>query len=283
MFSMVLKFGLPALLFTITPEDSMNLRIKIMATNKQHIPIDTGNNDNVLLVFVIDCAEIRHAFPGLCAIDFENIIAITIEELIGWKPNGKKSNKGLFGDVIAYAMACEEQGRKTLHSHFLLWIKDWTNLLDGLGDITKREECSNILKQYTKSIMSTRMHEYISDKFECKTCNLKYDKCSDQCLRELRTAAGKTEFGNKAIMKCGNCGIAQSSVQTTMARLDMILGIGPKPELSPLLYDEMWSKSQQKSKYQVCMEIELLNSYKNEMIHDKKLFISQLIITIYAL
>ena len=33
MFSMVLKFGLPTLLFTITPEHSINLRIKIVATN----------------------------------------------------------------------------------------------------------------------------------------------------------------------------------------------------------------------------------------------------------
>ena len=78
------------------------------------------------------------------------------------------NKKGLFGNVVAWTMACEEQGRKTLHSHFLLWIENWSNLLDGLGNIDSREDFAQILKGYTEAIMSTRMHESLPVEFICR-------------------------------------------------------------------------------------------------------------------
>jgi hypothetical protein len=93
MLAMVMKWGLPSIMFTVTPEDKVNLRIKIMATGKaglDDIP-SSSDNDNVLSEFLIDCTDIRHEFPGLCAVDFQNIIEITISHLIGWNPNGKET------------------------------------------------------------------------------------------------------------------------------------------------------------------------------------------------
>ena len=160
MLAMVMKWGLPSILFTVTPKDKVNLCIKIMATGTaglDDIP-SSSDDDNILSDFLIDCSSIRHEFPGLCAVDFQNIIEITISHLFGWNPNGKQTKMGLFGDVQAWAKACEEQGRMTLHAHFLLWIRNWKSLLDGLGDVTKRDTFVEILKEFTKQVLSTRMH-----------------------------------------------------------------------------------------------------------------------------
>jgi hypothetical protein len=141
MFSMITKFGLPSVLFTITPEDKMNFRVKIMShgVNGCKDPPSTTENDSTIKEFVIDCANIRTEYPGLCAFDFENILAITIEHLIGWdrKKQHNIKGKGIFGDIVAWTCAIEEQGRNTLHAHFLLWIENWDEILEGLGDITK--------------------------------------------------------------------------------------------------------------------------------------------------
>ena len=47
---------------------------------------------------------------------------MVLTELIGYKSPTK--NKGIFGEVEAYCAAIEEQGRKTLHTHILIWLKN---------------------------------------------------------------------------------------------------------------------------------------------------------------
>jgi len=80
-------------------------------------------------------------------------------------------------------LAVEEQGRKTLHTHILLFIKDWDELLDGLGNIEKRDEYSKILTSYVDSISSNKMNELIETHvFKCASCmdnSSKIDECSD--------------------------------------------------------------------------------------------------------
>ena len=69
-------------------------------------------------------------FPGLSEHDFEQVIHCFIEDVIGWDTSLHKSKgTGAFGDCVAWLDATEEQGRKTLHAHFLIWIKDWEKLL----------------------------------------------------------------------------------------------------------------------------------------------------------
>ena len=43
--------------------------------------------------------------------------------MIGWNI---KEQKGFFGIHIAFGLPIEEQGRKTLHAHILIWIKDFS-------------------------------------------------------------------------------------------------------------------------------------------------------------
>ena len=44
-----------------------------------------------------------------------------------------KENEGCFGVPLAACAAVEEQGRKVLHTHVLIWTKDWKKLVEGLS------------------------------------------------------------------------------------------------------------------------------------------------------
>ena len=45
--------------------------------------------------------------------------------MLNWDPKKLQARgKGIFGTVLAFATAHEEQGRSTLHSHWQIWTED---------------------------------------------------------------------------------------------------------------------------------------------------------------
>ena len=117
LFSMITYFGLPSILFTITPEDNFNYRIIIHSKTQDELdnycgPPKETDSDDVLADFVLDCKTIRCTYPGLCALDFENIIAMSVKYFLGWDEFKCENVKqfGLFGDLEAWAYCVEEQG-----------------------------------------------------------------------------------------------------------------------------------------------------------------------------
>ncbi len=62
--------------------------------------------------------------------------------------------KGILGRVVAFFGADKEQGRKTLHQHWQIWVQELNQTLqDCLFDInaTKRKDAQkNILPTYRK-------------------------------------------------------------------------------------------------------------------------------------
>ena len=105
--------------------------------------------------FVIDCSSIQKKYPGLWAVDFRNVLDMIITESIGYKSPTK--NKGIFGEVEAYCAAIEEQGRKTLHTHILIWLKSWSNIMDAISDPNRTQEVEDIFTKYVDQITSTRL------------------------------------------------------------------------------------------------------------------------------
>ena len=73
-------------------------------------------------------------YPGACAIEFNSVIHIVIECLIGWNIKEGKEYKGIMGEHEAYAVAIDEQGRKILHAHIQVWIKDFNELQTKMYD-----------------------------------------------------------------------------------------------------------------------------------------------------
>ena len=63
-----------------------------------------------------------------------------IEKVIGWDLKNKRPNMnkpGLFGIPEAFTHTTEEQGRRSLHGHFLIWIKGNDKINESLYSTNK--------------------------------------------------------------------------------------------------------------------------------------------------
>ena len=125
------------------------------------------SDQDILVDFTIQC-DARFNNPGLCAEEYSRIIELVIKHFFNWDVQNQKSNGvGMFGELLAWCLATEEQGRKTLHGHFLLFIKDWIRILavlqkqqdeQRLPDDERRED--TVLK-YDEAVRKTK-HFYES-------------------------------------------------------------------------------------------------------------------------
>jgi hypothetical protein len=233
-FSYLSMFGLPAIFLTINPDDLRNFRIVVYAlkgTEKASGSIDVNEltDDQILADFKVrKLARFNH--PGLCAEEYQRTIDLVIKHLFNWNVETQKSNGvGLFGEVLAWCLATEEQGRKTLHGHFLLFIRDWRTILKTLqrGESTEdNEEISYKsalikAKKFYKNACSAELfsdfapHKPLADKavFHHEGCRgkrkddqMRYtvNAVSDQNLREMRHKRMCVGHQGK-IASCGKC------------------------------------------------------------------------------
>ena len=182
--------------------------------------------------------------------------------------------------MLAYCVAVEEQGRKTLHSHILVWLKEWSKLMDWLGNQEKREEIQALFETYTDSVLSTQINSYMApydstftfSKCEEPECSGAMQHCSDQDLRNLRTRTGETEFGGKSIICCKNeaCKVKLTSEEITMKNIKKVINnIGHKTDDSPFNYEHMHTHGSRRSKYNVALNISLMNKLQKEMINPR--------------
>ena len=94
----------------------------------------------------------RFEHPGLCAEEYERIIHLVIKHIFNWDVETQKSNGvGLFSKVLAWCLATEEQGRKNLHGHFLLFIENWKEVLKVLQQGSTVDKNSLLKRQATKN------------------------------------------------------------------------------------------------------------------------------------
>ena len=66
------------------------------------------------------------------------------------------SPDGILGEVVAFSLASEEQARKTLHGHFLIWLKLFSEMRDALfdDDPIKREAARAKFYEYIDKVLS---------------------------------------------------------------------------------------------------------------------------------
>ena len=127
LFSLWHYYGAPAVFFTVTPCDGCSFRVRLHATSQEHkLPsLDDIEDQKYCLLNLNTRKNLRAKYPGACAVEYESIIQIVINVLIGWNEKMKTGTNGIFGVPLAYADCCEEQARYTLHSHISVWIKDF--------------------------------------------------------------------------------------------------------------------------------------------------------------
>lgn len=160
-------YGFPSVFFTVTFTDDNSFLIKTMADGKTATtdPISISDLLGVEKEQIKQMADSRKLtrikHPGLCALNYEMLVDIIIECMIGWDDTKGQptEQEGLFGTPEAYFLATEEQSRKTLHAHFLLWLKHFPSLLKDLlsKNITVRSKATTGLKALVESVLSTRL------------------------------------------------------------------------------------------------------------------------------
>ncbi len=61
--------------------------------------------------------------PGACSLEFQSVMQILMECMLQCVVKKKTmKGKGILGTVVAFSAADEEQGRKTLHRHWQIWV-----------------------------------------------------------------------------------------------------------------------------------------------------------------
>ena len=105
--------------------------------------------------------ELRLKYPGACLLAYQHVVKCVVDLLIGWDPDTQRSREGedggVFGPVEAWGVADEEQGRKDLHGHWLLWVRDFNrcrrDLFSENPEVKRRAFES--LDKYIKEVMSS--------------------------------------------------------------------------------------------------------------------------------
>ncbi len=104
--------------------------------------------------------DIRLNHPDACSLEFHSVMQILMECMPRWDIKKKTSKgKGILGTVLGFFAADEEQGRKTLHRHWQIWVEEIDetqhNCLfhedDTIRDIARKTFCKQIDNVITAS------------------------------------------------------------------------------------------------------------------------------------
>jgi hypothetical protein len=113
MFALCTRFGIPALFFTVTPEDVFVAIFESRSCGlvKVHHFMMCGKWSPVSFKMCMKYDVLQHV-PRLCAIDFRNVLKLVVHYVLGWNSETKTSEYGPFGKIQAFYGAVEEQASK---------------------------------------------------------------------------------------------------------------------------------------------------------------------------
>ena len=161
-------FGMGSVFLTCTFDDENSLLMEVFSREESNDEATKKMSDIEVTQRAKDRRSLRIQCPGIAALNFEMLLEILMEEVIGWdlkrnapmvKKVGQKQVKvkGHFGDVEALSFAVEEQGRKTLHVHMTLWVEGFKAIQSKyfFGNKTQKRDATNALRDYTEHISST--------------------------------------------------------------------------------------------------------------------------------
>ena len=190
----------------------------------QHeLPSLKCSEEDCIADFVIR-KETRLKYPGACSLEFQSVMDIFTSCLLKWDINTRTSTgRGILGIVRAFFAADEEQGRKTLHRHWQIWIKEMNqtlrNALFDNNPITMMEARKTFLEIVDSTINTSYgpqlfiTHNCIDDNNQETTKvdtpeNIFKEKEPD-CFRQARH---KDNDINGAIMFCPDCNQSISTI-----------------------------------------------------------------------
>ena len=189
-------FGAPAVFATASPCDENSLRVRLYATSETHkLPsLDDIMDEESCFLDLNLRKRYRATFPGACSLEYQSLMQVFINVLIGWDRKNMCGKNGIFGKTLAWTKASEEQMRLTLHGHLIIWIERFNKLRDLLfhSDMQVRIEARKQIVQYFEKIGQATLGDLIvtvPDGYGntvASSPNTSLEAPSDQALREMR-------------------------------------------------------------------------------------------------
>lgn len=220
LFSLQFTFGRPNIFFTVSPNDSNSLIITVYSGHEKYL---AQNSDLSYDRIKENCnmrSQLRFKYPGLSTFNFEIILQLVVKHIIGWS-SAMDVREGYFGIPKAYFYTVEEQARKVLHAHFVIWIQDcpvnYQLLESDRTPETKRARIEISAKEYFEKVQSscilgneklTLNHACVPGSRQLTSVAVK----SDQELRDLRHQKGCT-IDNGAVFYCERCKHQWTSIE----------------------------------------------------------------------
>ena len=162
------EFGQPGWFITVTPDDENSYLVQVYCMDEidDDTPIEDLSDDD-LHNRATRRKNLRIRYPGICALVFQDIIDIVFEKVIGWDMKTKQRvdcKAGyILGEPVAATLTVEEQGRKTLHGHILVWTTVMQSIANALRNGNPRQKataktklCSMVDNVSTNSLASDR-------------------------------------------------------------------------------------------------------------------------------
>ena len=170
--------------------------------------------------------KVRLGFPGACSLEYQSVMQVVTEVLLQWdvkKQQSRTEKGGILGKLLAFVRADEEQGRKTLHSHWQVWVKELNQKLrDQLFDKNEDERAAARKEfcEYIDQVMSASYGPDLIVTHNCKEGTTKtgpvdaiYEECHPNTLREARHNALCHGLQGRVI-KCKECKEETATIDT---------------------------------------------------------------------
>ena len=246
-------FGTPSIFLTVTPDDENSYIVQVLANQTVGIDVETtAMTDAKLILNARERVNLRISFPGICALFFEYVLDIILEEVVGWdleKGKSREDKPGLFGVAQAFTATVEEQGRRTLHTHIQVWLKQFNEVREALHSQERHVERSAIREicQFVDDVSSSALFCFdTGNEKKCEVAKAFPHDCSvsrkshrripvivdDQCLRNLRQKKG-TSDNDEVLAYCPECYTGWSSdelVESYLIHGQNILGMTSFPD-----------------------------------------------------
>ena len=242
-------FGMAHYFLTVTPDDDNNFIIQA------YTGIEVDDNTPIASLTNYKLAqrakrrtELRLRNPGICAFYFELALEIVIEEVLGWdlkKEAPREDFSGLFGEVFAFVVSIEEQGRKTLHAHIQCWVKQFARQRENLhsqDDATRNSAKLFLARQLDKvascKFMATNTGAERTElaRSLCHDCESPHPVApqivDDQQLRYLRDRFGQNTLGGMFAYcpKCTKSWTITQFVEAYLKNRNLVQGLTAFPD-----------------------------------------------------
>lgn len=210
--AMQVKYGIPNIFFTVSPTDNNSLICSLYGKNSSGINVKALNDlrSEDIEASINERNEIRFRYPGISTMNFSAIIDVVLSCIVGWKERETKG--GVFGCPKAYFYAVEEQARKNLHVHMLIWIARLPFSAKKIFDVSTKESTtkseSSKMKTYIDRILTcqfVRSSESVKVKHVCDNgCQVssKLVRKNNQTLRFLRDRNGSLAMKGELYESC---------------------------------------------------------------------------------